>query len=301
MEKGKEKRVDVLGPVLLIAVGIVLLLNVLGLLEWSVWWRLVQLWPVFLIALGLEILIGRRSIWGSLLVAVVVIGVAAWALWYSQAGGRELAGEPVRYPLEGATEATVVVDPGIRVLRIEALPEAANLLEGTLQLAPDEEVIDDLTREGGMVSLELRTTGESWGPFIGGPSGLEAWDLGLSPGPSLQLETNIPMGEARLDLTGLAVEELRTDMGLGVTQVILPAHDGFRANVNGALGITTIIVPEGLEARIQAGGGLVVRVAPDGYQREGDVYTSAGYGGAEDRVELTVSQAMGLLEIRSSE
>ncbi|MFN2224851.1 MAG: LiaI-LiaF-like domain-containing protein, partial [Anaerolineae bacterium] len=64
MNERRPKRIDILGPVLLIAIGIILLLNTMGILEWSVWWRLIRLWPVLLIAAGLELLLGRRSVWG---------------------------------------------------------------------------------------------------------------------------------------------------------------------------------------------------------------------------------------------
>lgn len=304
MEKQKRKQVDLLGPVLLIAAGVVLLLNVLGIWEWSVWWTIVQLWPVFLIALGLEILIGRRSVWGSLLVVVLVIGIATGALWLSQTGvigGDATSGQEISQPLEGAAEARLVIEPTVRILQVQALPETANLVEGRLQLAGDEEVAQDLSRSGERVTYELRTTNHSWVPFVGGFGGQRVWDLGLSPAPMIQLETALGMGEARLDLTGLALGDLETDMGVGLTRVTLPAKGRFQASIDGAVGITTIVIPEGLEARIQAGTGLALRTMPDGYRREGDVYTSPGYGAAEDQVDLSISQAIGFLEVHSQD
>ena len=56
-----------------------------------------------------------------------------------------------------------------------------------------------------------------------------------------------------------------------------------------------------LEARIQASTALAVRNMPAGYRRDGDVYTSPGYEGAENRVDLTVNQAMGALTVRLAE
>ena len=302
MQEQKQKQVDLLGPVLLIAVGIVLLLNVFGILEWSVWWTIIQLWPVFLIALGLEILIGRRSIWGSLLVVILVIGIAAGALWLSRAdvmGEHATAGQEISQPLEGVSEARVVVEPGVGVLRIQVLPEAANLIEGSLQLANGEKLDQVYSRGGDRATLELRTTQHGWSPFPGSFGLQRAWDLGLSSAPLLQLNTSLGLGEARLDLTGLALGELQTDMGVGFTTVTLPSQGRFQASVDGAVGMTTVVIPDGLEARILADSGIAVRVMPDGYQRDGDVYTSPGYDSAKARVDLTVSQAIGLLEVQA--
>jgi hypothetical protein len=47
--------------VILIGLGVVFLLNNPGILNWSVWDVIFRLWPVLLIAAGLDILIGRRA------------------------------------------------------------------------------------------------------------------------------------------------------------------------------------------------------------------------------------------------
>jgi len=62
-------RGSLVGPIILIGLGIVFLLNNLGLLSWSVWEVILRLWPILLIAIGLDILLGRRwaccsSPWG---------------------------------------------------------------------------------------------------------------------------------------------------------------------------------------------------------------------------------------------
>jgi hypothetical protein len=259
---------------------------------------------VFLIALGLEILIGRRSIWGSLLVVVLTFAIAAGALWLSQTGTvgvHTAVGEQISHPLDGATEATVVVEPGVGILRIEALPETANLVEGNLQLASGEVLDQNLARAGDRATLELQTTQNGWNPFRGSSSLRRVWELGLSPAPLLQVSTSLGLGEARLDLTGLALGDLETDMGVGFTRVTLPAQGRFQASIDGAVGMTTVVIPRGLEARILADSGLAVRVMPDGYRQEGDVYSSPGYESAEDRVDLSLSQAIGLLEVQAQD
>ena len=63
------------GPVLLIGLGLIILMNNLGVLNWSVWDMLFRLWPLILITIGLDHLIGRRSVWGSLLSLVLIMAV----------------------------------------------------------------------------------------------------------------------------------------------------------------------------------------------------------------------------------
>lgn len=43
-------------PITLIAVGVVLLLNTLGILDWSIWNRIWPLWPVLVVLAGVRLL-----------------------------------------------------------------------------------------------------------------------------------------------------------------------------------------------------------------------------------------------------
>ncbi|MFQ5812923.1 MAG: LiaI-LiaF-like domain-containing protein [Anaerolineae bacterium] len=66
-----KRRVSLVGPVILIGLGVIFLLSNMGLLAWSVWEVIFRLWPILLVALGLEIILSRLSAWGSLLAIVV--------------------------------------------------------------------------------------------------------------------------------------------------------------------------------------------------------------------------------------
>jgi hypothetical protein len=301
MEERKRKNVSVLGPVLLIAIGCVLLLNTLGILEWSVWWQIFRLWPVLLIAAGLDLLIGRRSVWGSLLVTVLVLGLLVGVIWLGASGrvGSPLPAQEIQQPLGAATQAEVHIDPGVAVLRVEALPESANLVEGVVRLGRGETVDDSYSMQGGKATYELQAQGQVWVPFTGGWDDRRVWELGISPGPTLGLHTSLGMGQLLLDLTGLTLGDLEVDMGLGQTEVTLPAEGSFQGSIEGAIGLTVIIIPEGVAARIQVDTGLAGRELPDDYRQQGDgVYVSADYAEAQNRVDLQVSQAMGLLRIQ---
>ena len=298
----KKRPVSLFGPVLLIVVGLILLMNSLGYLDWSVWWSLLRLWPVLLIAAGLDILLGRRSIWGSLLAVVLVAGVALGALWLSEVGpaGTE-PGEVIRQPLDGVTEAAVILNPAVGILRLQALPESADLVRGTVGAGQGAEVVQEVEQDGTRVTFVLREEGVPWVPFVAGPNNQQVWDLGLSPAPELDLQVDVALGEADLDLTGLSLRDLGLNMGLGLVEVVFPSGGRYEARVEGAMGSTTIVVPGDLPARIRVDGGLAVRQVPEGFRQEGAVYTSPDYDTAQDRLDLAVSQAIGLLRIRQAE
>jgi len=97
-------------PLLLVAVGVILLLNNLGVIPWTIWIALGQLWPIVLILLGVELLLGRRSAWlGTAVAAVVIVAAFAIALGLtftqSQSGASAALFQPqtANLPLAGAT------------------------------------------------------------------------------------------------------------------------------------------------------------------------------------------------------
>jgi hypothetical protein len=109
------------------------------------------------------------------------------------------------------------------------------------------------------------------------------------------------VGESDLDLTGLQVSDLNVSSGVGHTTVVLPEEGRFRAKIDGAIGQTVVLIPAGLEARVRVDTGIAGSQLPANYRRQDDVYTSPGYTGAENRVDLEVSQAIGNISIRLSE
>ncbi len=304
MNGRQPKRISFLGPILLIAVGVILLLNTLSILDWSIWWRLLRLWPVLLIAAGLDLLLGRVSIWGSLLAALLVLAVLAGALWLTLDGDLARSGlqaQQIRQALGEATQAEVRIEPGVGILRLEALPESADLVQGTIHLSRGEEIAEDVTASGGQTRYGLRTLNTSWATSLGDWNAERIWDLGLTPGASLDLATILAVGEARLDLSDLEIRDVQVEMGLGRIELILPVEGRFQARLESGVGQVVIRVPQGMALQIGGDLGLVIREVPEGYQQDGDSITSPDYAGAENRVDLTIDEGIGILEIRPAE
>ncbi len=68
--------------ILLISIGILLLLNNLGIVSWDVWSIIWGFWPILLIILGLQIIAGE-SIWGGLVAALISFLIVLAVVVYS--------------------------------------------------------------------------------------------------------------------------------------------------------------------------------------------------------------------------
>ena len=177
--EGRYRRGGLVGPVILIGLGVIFLLNNLGRLDWGVWLFILRLWPVLLIGAGLDLLVGRRSVWGSLLVVVVMLGVLAGAvIFYQQRGwgGTELARQSISRPLEEATSADVTLNFGLRALSVGALSEGGNLIEGMAELYRGERLVEHYAVVGEEAQYSLSPEGDTWNAF---PTGRQGWRVGM--------------------------------------------------------------------------------------------------------------------------
>lgn len=298
------RRGDVIRPALLVGGGIVFLLNSTGRLEWDVWWSIARLWPVLLVAAGADLLFGRRSVLGSLLVVALIAAGFVGGVWLHRAGGVAQRALPVTeqlsQPLQGATAATVELSPAAGDLRVGSLDGSSNLIEGTLRGGKGERFVRSFAVDEGRAQFVLKSEGVgSWSPGVGiGAGAAPTWDLALAPDVPTALAVRMGVGTVALELDGLTIESVETNIGVGQVTLHLPSEGRMRAKISGAIGQMVVVLPEGLEARIEVHGGIAGRSVPDGFTRQGDFYVSPGFLGADNYVEMEVGMAIGNVQIR---
>jgi hypothetical protein len=295
------RRGGLVGPAILIMLGIVFLLNNLGYLGWGVWGTLVRLWPVLLIAIGLDLLIGRRSILGSALVVflvLILLGSAIWWTGYWLPAGMAITSDTISQPLGAARRADIDIAMGAGRLHLGSLAESDNLIEGTIARATGEQVVQDFSMNGDSATLKLQSQA-AW-PFSFRERRGERveWNLLANRNIPLRLHIDTGAGQATLDLARLQVGDLDINTGVGQTTLTLPQVGQVRARINGGVGETIVIIPAGMAARIEATTGLGQVQVIGNYQREGKISTTAGYDSATNRVDLVVSGGIGSITVR---
>jgi LiaI-LiaF-like transmembrane region/Cell wall-active antibiotics response LiaF, C-terminal len=298
-ESGRQG--GLVGPVIVIALGVVFLLNNLGYLGWGVWGTLVRLWPVLLIAVGLDLLIGRRSILGSALVVVLVLTALAAAIWwtgYWVPAGMAITSDTISQPLGAARRADIDIAMGAGQLNIGALSESDNLIEGTIARSSGEQVVQDFSMNGDSATFKLHSRAAWPFPFGERRGDQVEWNLLASRAIPLQLHIDTGAGQATLDLARLQVGDLDVNAGVGQTTLTLPQLGQVRARINGGVGETVVIIPAGMAARIEATTGLGQVQVIGNYQRVGKISTTAGYDSAANRVDLVVRGGIGSVTVR---
>src|SRR3990172_9383046 len=270
-----HRRGGLLGPMILVGLGVILLLNNLGLLEWNIWEALLRLWPVLIIGAGLDLLIGRRSIWGSLLVIVLVLGVAAASIALYEGGtlgaGR-LEREAIEVPLGEASQGTVEIDFSVGRLEVNGSDNPDLFAEGAAALQEGENLQSVARTEGDTIFYSLCSDVHEW----------------------------TGVGEMQIDLSGLHLNELDLNGGVGRTVVTLPAEGGGHVRMDLGVGESVLIVPAGVGVRIRVEGGLAPVSAPSDYERREGMYISPNYASADSQVEVEISARVSAIVIREA-
>jgi hypothetical protein len=196
-------------------------------------------------------------------------------------------------PLEGATDAEVMVTFGAGHLRIGAAAPGM-LIDGTFAGGVRAE------RSGGpgrvRVSPPSPPSGWTWdrAPYT--------WTMGVSGEVPLRLRVESGAADAELDLTALRLAELRLRTGASETRVTLPASAGYtRVDAEGGAAAIRFRVPDGVAARIRSSMTLAsseIDLVRFPRSAAGDAWESPDFAGAANRVEIEVRGGVGSLSVR---
>jgi hypothetical protein len=241
---------------LLIGGGIIWLLANLEIIEPVQWYTVVRLWPIFLIAIGLDILFGRRSPIVGAIIGLGAIGLVVVLLLLAPSldlvpDVGELKTLNFSESLGSATSANIDLDLERYATTIDVLQDSNDLITAELDTVTDV----TFTASGGTnksVSIRPRTDPsfgfDDWFSTVARNA---RWDISLSPEVPIDLMVDVGSGSVTLDTAGLDFSEFSLDGGSGSVRLDLPASsDRYSARVEGGSGSFDITVMD--SARVDA-------------------------------------------------
>lgn len=282
-------------PLVLIAGGVVLFAANFGWLRWDALWSVWYLWPLVVIAVGVDVLLrGQHRL--LVVIGTLLVGAAIYAGTSGSLGGGALLGsETISQGLEGASRAQVKIGTGVTRLVVRGDPATDLLVAGTVTPLRGETIERSFEVVGGVA----RFTIDSESRFTTVPFGRGGvWELTLSGRVPLTLDVDTGVGAADLDLSQAELERLDLDTGVGDTRVVLPARGRYAVGIDTGVGAVTVSVPRGLAARIEVSRGVGGVSVPSRFVPSGaDVYVSPDYATARHRVDLRIDSGVGAVRI----
>jgi hypothetical protein len=282
-----ERRVrgGLLLPLVLIAAGLIILLENLGAIEPVSWRAVFRFWPVLLIVVGIDLVVGRSSFRRTLsaLLAVVVLLCAGFVAFRAFAPDAWiLEDQSVRVALDGASRARVSLTCDACSIHLEETSSPDVLLEGEIATRRFDSLSQRTTRTQGSVEYEL-TAGRDWLPPWPRRSAAPEWRLAVSSAAPLDLAVS---GEnVDLDLETLPVGSVDATSSEGTCELVLSAASTAQYYV--AAEVLTVRAPEEIGVRVELPGLRTVDV-PTGYAQTGSSILSGNWEVAPVRATVFV-------------
>jgi hypothetical protein len=297
-------RGSIVGPILLIGAGVLFLLNNLGIVDWAVWGGLWRLWPLALVAIGLDLLFGRRRPWLSTLLVLLLLVASVGLLFYTGFGsGGKLNTYDLNVPVAGAKTANVDINFGTGDLNVDGQPGNEDLATGSLEYYSDNGAPDvrfDRNPDGTGLTIKSNE-GFHFGLFNIGSTRAPRWDIHLNPDLPTNLKVDLGVGNTNLDLREIKLLGLTVDGGAGNASVTFPAvTQPTVSTIDGGVGNLTLHIPKGTEARITVDSGIGHVHVDSRFAKQRsdpDVYITAGYEATPDSLDLRVDAGVGNIEV----
>lgn len=299
---GLIRRENMVTSSLFVVVGTIFVLCNFDYLPYNVLELVLLLWPLILVAIGFDLIVGKRSIWISLAGIAIFTVILFGALWYVQPDARagQVEVTNILQPLEGAEQARVDIEIGAGTLDIVGLDSDSNLVEGVVPSGENFTVIESYSVDDAGAG-DYHLTSEGSYVYTPGTRHQEwTWDLKVNKEVANDLMVSIGAGTSYLELSAFNLENLSINLAVGTGNIYLPETGSYQGEISMAVGSLTIHVPAGVGVRIRTETGLTAVVIQTGYEKQGNIYTSPEFGSSDNQVDLKIDNAVGTIVIQEN-
>ena len=281
-------------------------LDVIG---WGFWLEIWRFWPVLLVAVGVNLILGRRLPWlTTAIVAALICGSAVGAALLAESERDTVVARTSRV-LGETTRLDVAVDLGFGSLTIDSLPsDSPNLVEWSLE-APCGGAATSFNRYGEAATLNVTMDPGSFACQWGAD-----WRVSLSRAPDVYIDIDTGASSIELDLTDLRVPVLNVNAGAASVDIRMPADTGpAEAVISAGASSIDLRIPDGVPARILNDSALSSIDVSSRFQslegafsegqtvmrrHPGDIFQSPGYRDAENRVSIEINVGVSSVSVQ---
>jgi hypothetical protein len=284
------------GPIVLIAIGVFFLLSNLGFIQdYSFNWAGVfQLWPLFLILVGLNIIVKQapQPLGGflSAVVGLTAILIFGYVLLFGEDNATlnrfgisnspaEFTTEQINYAPGDVETAVIEIDFGAVGGDVSALADGNALIAG--QVAYVGDLIFNTNASGNHAEVFLTEKNEGWAWLnpanwnLGEES--SRWQLSINPDVDTELRLDSGAGSVNYDLDGLTLSHLTIDSGAGSAAVMLP-NGVYDAEFDLGAGSLKMTLPENgrQTIKLDSGAGSITIYLPAEMAAQVEIDSGAG-------------------------
>lgn len=250
MDEGKKVGYrSLFWPIILIGVGIIWLLANMKILQPASLSILIRSWPLILVVIGLDILIGRRSPLIGGLIGLFAVAAIILLILFGPSLGVEFTGDvktlEFSEPIGEAKSAHITLDLERYPSIVQETQILGVLVNATLDTVTDVNfAVQDGVEKGVLLEPVSDTSGLSIDWFDLALADAD-WEIALSPDLPIDLMVDVGSGSTDLRLEDLQLTDLNIDGGSGSTDVTIPAGlEQYDVVIDGGSGSFDVIIQD---------------------------------------------------------
>lgn len=293
----------------IMTIGILLLLGNLGIISWSILSGLSQIWPLIIVAVGLNMFFNNHVLVKMFTFTALIVALVAAGMIYPPADDWGFNFRFDGFNHDSAAQRSITkeyqMEPNISSGKLNLKLSAGSLnisgLEDTLlrgQFPSSYDIENAVSTDGG--TRKIFTF--DGGPFTLGPGSNsdESWEYRYELNNRIPWDVQIDAGatEANLDFRDIILRNLELNSGAGDIDIKIGKVERkaiIVADVKASDFKVTIPKEMGYKAVIE--GTLHDVSIDDAYVKNGNVYTSENYSTAAQKIDLNLDVAVGDIQI----
>ncbi len=292
------KREGLVGPLFWFGLGSLIIFYNLGYIQIDIWQALLILWPVMFIALGVDMIFGRRSlVWSMVGIGVIILLlVGAFLLFNSRTQTLTSGLAESVFELADVNELEVNISSSMG----SVIVEAAHQVEGDTKLVITSAGITEQVKDQKGAHVEITITDDGSMDFPGKLANEWQWVINIPTNIRSMLNIDLGLGTTYLDLENTLITDLTAEFGVGSTELDVPYDNQFSGKLDGGMGLIFVNIPQNLPMKVSSDSALVLFDVPANYRKTETGYVSSNYRSDNDYAELFLNLGIGSVVIRDT-
>jgi hypothetical protein len=297
--------------VILISLGIVFLLNNLGYVPWAVWLRILSLWPVILIAIGIEKIFGKTrlsflTILSPLLFMAAILGPAYFSAGLGEKwewGRAHHAPERYQWSKDLDTSVVrVIATVQLRAGNLEISSESEKLISAKLDFWKRKPITTyKYSGSDSSAIIEIRDEEREWKGWFGRGWGEKDWAIGLTDKIPLSLRIDARATEGELNLSDLKLSKLNLDIKAANLNIKLgDLVDQVEGRIESDASRLSLLIPENIGLKIENHAELTsTSFSNISIMKYDNIYQTSDFDQAPKKIILSLEGSVTRLVVKS--
>lgn len=282
---------------ILIGIGLLFLLRNLGIIQWSPFSVLIELWPLIFIVLGINILFKNKMLIVIITWLLFFLAIIAYGFFFENKYQSKNSAVNETFTVtkeEETTEAKMDLNLGAAKIRLDS--KTNHLIYASIN---PKGIKSDITYKNNQKkAVILFDSIQTSGKIVN--TSLEDCQFSLNNDVLWEIHSELGVVSGEMDFSSLKVKKLDLDIGAGDLKLLFGDAYDYESDIEISAGASNInlVLPKNAGVKLKLEG-LVSKnpLTSLGWEKNGDTYYSPNYQDANSKLSIDIDMGVGRLDV----